>query len=65
MNLCTAGTFFKHALFPNVGKTNILVGDETKHVVLLIFNALYMCLTVEDLHDTEKKSRNGSNVSTI
>ena len=28
-----------------------LVGDETKHLVLLSFHALCMCLIVEDLQD--------------
>ena len=42
--------------FQKLVKTNVLAGDETKHVLLFIFHALYMCLTVEDLHREEQKS---------
>ena len=64
MNLYTAGNALKHAVFPNIGKINVLLSGKTKHMLLFIFHALYMCLTVEDLHRT-KKNNNGSNVSTI
>ena len=53
--MCTVGNVFKFAIFPNIGKTNVLAGDETKHVLLFIFHALYMGLTVEDLHKRRKK----------
>ena len=36
-------------------KTNVLAGDETKHMVLFIFHALYTCLTAEDYE--RKKER--------
>ena len=42
-----------------------LASDETKHMLLFIFHALYMCLTVEDLHSEQNKNNNGSDVSTI
>ena len=36
-----------------------LVGDETKHMVLFIFYALCMCLTVEDcIRDIREKEFN-------
>ena len=34
-----------------------LVGDETKHVVLFIFHALCMCLTVEDLYKRKDRKK--------
>ena len=55
MNMCTAGNVFKLVIFPNVGKTNILAGDETEHMLLFICHALYTCLTVEDLHREKEK----------
>ena len=55
--------------FPNVKKIDVLADDETKHVLLSIFHALYMCLTVKDLHIRNQregeKIENGSCVSTI
>ena len=44
MNMCTVGNVYKPVIFPNVGKNKCLVGDETKHMLLFIFHALYMCL---------------------
>ena len=35
----------------------ILVGDETKHVVLFIFHALYTCMTAEDYEREKKKEK--------
>ena len=43
--------------FPTLVETNILVGDESKHVLLFIFHALYTCLTVEDLHREKQKKK--------
>ena len=34
--------------FPTLVKTDVLVGDETKHMLLFTFHALYTCLTGRD-----------------
>ena len=42
----------KHAVFPNIGKTNVF----SRVMKLNIFHALYSCLTVEDSYEKEKKN---------
>ena len=41
--------------FPTLVKQKFKVGDGTKHVLLFTFHAFFMCLTVEDLHNTERE----------
>ena len=50
MNVCTVGYVYKPVIFPN-----ILAVDETKHMLLFIFHALYMCVTVRDYMQTKGK----------
>ena len=49
MNVCTVGNVYKPVIFSQtLVKIDVLVVDETKHMLLFIFHALYMCLTVRD-----------------
>ena len=64
MNLCTAGNALKCVVFPKIGKTNILVGDETKQMLLFIFHTLYMSDS-SIFTWREKRNSGGSDVSTI
>ena len=57
MNLCTVGIVFTYAVFPTLVKQMFKAGDETKHMLLFIFHTLYTCLTVEDLHNTERERK--------
>ena len=41
--------------FPMLVKQTFLAGDETKHVLLFIFHALYTCLTAEDLQKEKEE----------
>ena len=46
-------------------KIDVLAVDETKHVLLSIFHALYMYLTDRDYErKRSKEKKHGSNVST-